>query len=203
MKDRIVEQRPKENWETIERPGYLGKRKDEYLAVCDQKYGEGNWRLVNVTREGQIMTYDDIFWKVYLSGYVRHILVHSEEIQFLTDNYSFAYDKHMITRKQAFDPYALYNKPGIPNQFHHTALNIALEWYLGIPFKGDRPIQVRQGKPGTPRSTWPEGWRWSPGFIKCTRPDLIPDETFEGWWEDKESIEAFYQYTKALQVKVS
>lgn len=187
-------------WRTIERPGYLGKRKDEMFRVWTEKYGDGNWRIVNEANTGEIYSYEDIIHKVYVPGYSAYFLSHLDELKFITENFSFGYDKDPINKRKAFDIYALYNKPGIVNQFHHVAFNIAIEQQLGIPFRGLQPVQVREGKPGTPDSQQPNGYRWSPGRIPCTIPELISKPHIIGWWSYN-SIEDFYQSTKALQIR--
>jgi hypothetical protein len=187
-------------WHTAEHPGYLGKKKDEMYRLWNEKYGEGVWRLVNETAIGEIFSYEDIIWKMYVPGYAAHFLKYPNEAKFVTDNYAYGYDKDLVPKNQAFDIYALYNKEGIANQFHHVAFNVALEYYLGQKFKGIMPIQVREGKPGTLDLDQPEGFRWSPGRIMSVRPDLIPTPTVDGWWS-KGSIEDFYQSSKALQIK--
>lgn len=190
------------SWTTIERPGYSGKRKDELIQHWNSEYGENNWRLTWELANGEVMDYENVFWKIYVPGYVRHFGEHPDEVELLTQNYSYAYDKDLITRKEAFDPYALYNKPEKPNQFHNVSLNIAIEWYLGIPFQGRDPVKVREGKPGTDVSTWPEGWKWSPGRVNTVRLELIPQPHIEGWWKP-DTIEDIYQSSKALQIKTN
>jgi hypothetical protein len=32
-------------WKTIERPGQLGKKRDELFALWDSQYGKNNWRI--------------------------------------------------------------------------------------------------------------------------------------------------------------
>lgn len=187
-------------WRTIERPGYLGKRKDEAFSDWTEKYGKGNWRIVNETNTGEIYTYEDIIFTVYVPGYTAYFQSHSDELDFIVENFSFGYDKDLIDRKKAFDIYALYNKPGIANQFHHVAFNIAIEQQLDMQFRGQKSVQVREGKPGTPDSQQPTGYRWSPGRIPCTIPYLIPEPHISGWWSYN-SIEDFYQSTKSLQIK--
>jgi hypothetical protein len=187
-------------WQTVERPGYLGKKKDETFRLWNEKYGEGGWRIVNEMANGEIFSHEDIIWKVYVPGYVAHFLKNPDQAKFITDNYSYTYDKDLVTKEQAFDIYALYNKPGVANQFHNVALNLALEYYLGYQFKGARPLQVREGKPGTPDSEQPEGFMWSPGRILSVRPDLIPAVDLQGAWWGKGSIEDLYQKSKALQI---
>ena len=196
---------PQPAWITVERPGYQGKRKDEDFARWNREFGEGSWRIAWELKNRQTLDYEGVFYKIYVPGYVKYFLNHPNEARFLADNYAYSYDKNFISREQAFDPYALYNKPGIVNQFHNVALNIALEWYIGIPFLGNRPIQVREGRKDTPKSEWPEGWYWSPGRISAVRPDLIPDDTRpendEKIWWGKGTIEDLYQTAKVLQVK--
>ncbi len=126
---------------------------------------------------------------------------HPEEADYVTSNFAYAYDKEIITKEEAFDPYCLYNKPGHANQFHNVAMNIALEKMLKMPFKGEIPLKVRAGKPGTPESEWPLGWRWQPGLIPAVHPEEIFDMSFEGQWWERGSIEDFYQCNKALQIR--
>lgn len=188
------------SWVITERPGFLGKDREKKEKEWNEKYGEGNWRLVWATADGQVLSYEDIM-EEYINGYVEYFKQNPSEAKYLTENFSFAYDKDLITKKEAFDLYALYQKPGKANQFHHVALNIALENKLDMSFKGNEPIKVRMGKPSVPVEEWPLGWKWSPGNIPSTQPENIPDVIFDNSWWEKDSIEDFYQSCKALQVK--
>ena len=188
-------------WVVVERPSYLDKLRGTKEAEWNEKYGEANWRYAWELRSGEVLDFERVFWEVYVAGYVKYFYDHPEEAIYLTDNFSFAYDKEEITIDQAFDLYALYNQPGHANQFHNVALNIALTSFLGLPFKGSRPIQVREEKPGTPVEHQPEGYLWSPGRIAAVRPDLIPKD-IEGWWR-RGSIEDLYQSAKVIQIKTS
>lgn len=187
------------NWIIIGRPGYQGKNKDEQLAVWDKEYGKGRWRLAWQLATKEVLNFDEIFQQ-YVESYAAYFREHLDEARYLTGNYSYAYDKDQVIKPQAFDPYFLYNKPGRPNQFHHVSLNIALEHRFGNLFRGLQPIQVREGKPGTDPSTWPAGWRWSPGRIPAAHPELIPEVVQSAWWQ-LGSIEHLYQAAKILQIK--
>ena len=198
MATKIEIESPSASWTIVERPSYLGKQRGAKEAEWNEKYGEGNWRYAWELANGEVLDYERVFWEIYVAGYVRYFLAHPEETIFLSENFSYAYDKEEINREEAFDPHALYNKPGHPNQFHNVALNIALECFLGLPFKGERPIQVREGKPGTETDHQPEGYLWSPGRIPAVRPELIPRD-IEGWWR-RGSIEDLYQSAKVVQV---
>jgi len=191
-------------WQTVERPGYLGKRRDAAYREWNKMFGEGNWRIGNQMANGEMYSYEDIIWKVYVPGYEKYFLEHPIEARFITDNYSYGYDKTLCTEKEAFDIYAFYNKPGVVNQFHNVAFNVALT-NLGYRFEGVEPVQVREGKPGTPDSWQPAGFRWSPGRIMAVRPELTPEliELLPGqtiWWKHG-SIEEQYQLSKVLQIK--
>jgi hypothetical protein len=186
-------------WIVIGRPGYQGKSQDEQQAAWDKEYGKGGWRMAWQLATGEILDFDGIFYH-YVESYARYFLTHPGDAKFLAASYSYAYDKDLVTKIQAFDPHFLYQKPGRPNQFHHVALNLALERRLDQPFKGPLPVQVREGKPGTDPSTWPAGWKWSPGRIPAFHPEQIPDLDQPGWWQTG-SIEHLYQSAKILQIK--
>ncbi len=132
---RLRDEASKGEWVTIERPGFFGKKRQELEKHWNETYGEGNWRLIWETPQGRVLTFEGILLE-YVKGYAEYFKQHPDEAEFATTNYSFAYDKDEISKEQAFDPYALYNKPGVANQFHHVAFNLALEKVLGIPFKG-------------------------------------------------------------------
>ncbi len=188
-------------WLTLEHPGYLGKLKEEKYALWNEQFGDGNWRLAWELANGEVLDFERVFWMVYVAGYTHHFRMNLDQANFLTQNYAFAYDKDKLSRPEAFNPYALYEKPNVSNQFHHVALNLALEWFLAMPFQGRRPIQVREGKPGTALEKQPEGYQWSPGRIATTRPELIPAINLEGIWWQKGTIEDLYQTAKVLQIR--
>lgn len=194
--------RPEEEWIVAEHPGYLGSRRTRRMHEWTERYGEGNWRLDHwETADGKRLGYDEVF-QIYVEGYEKYFREHPGEAQHLITNFSSGYDQDPITREQAFDPYALYNQPGVANQFHHVAFNRALVTVTGRVFQGTVPIQVREGKPGTPEEQQPLGWRWSPGRIPCATPEIIPQVPLEGkpWWQPG-TIEDFYQRAKVLEVK--
>ncbi len=189
-------------WKIADTPGYQGKNKDTQALCWNEIYGKANWRLAWVSAAGDVWDYLDVFYKIYVPGYARYFEHHIVEAQYVTENFAYGYDKDLISREEAFDPLALYNKRGFVNQFHHVSFNIALEYHIGFPFRGEEPIQVREGKPKTDPGLWPRGWRWSPGRIPTNRPELIPDNDITGWWEEG-SVEDLYQKAKVLLVRPS
>lgn len=186
-------------WVTVGHPGYLGKNKDQQIAAWNQEYGDGSWRLVWQMENGEVQDFAEVFTQ-YVESYAEYFRQHPEEAQYLTQNFAYTYDKELISKEEAFDPFFLFEKPGHPNQFHNVALNIALENILELPFQGENPLQVREGNPGTDPTSWPAGWRYSPGRISTSRPENIPQTELSGWWQPG-SIEHLYQSTKVLQIK--
>lgn len=183
-------------------PGYLGKRRTLKEEEWTGKYGEGGWRYRWQTADGEVLDYDQIF-QIYVDGYANYFKRHLGEAWYLTEHYAYGYDHDLITKEQAFDPYALYDKPGVRNQFHNVAFNIALVTVIGRPFQGVELIQVREGKPGTPVELQPAGYRWAPGRIPCKDTSIIPQITLPGeqWWADG-SVEDLYQKAKILQIRL-
>jgi hypothetical protein len=190
-----------EQWTIIERPGYLGGKKEETEKRWNKMYGDGNWRISWVTATGEHLSYEHIF-DIYIKSYAHYFDNHPDEVNYITDRFSYGYDLDFQTKEEAFDKYALYQKPGKRNQFHQVAFNIAIEKKLQKPFQGETPLQVRDAKPGTPQKERPLGWKWNPGRIPCIYPHLIPkDVELENMWWLENSIEDFYQKSKVLEVK--
>ena len=182
-------------------PGYLGARRTAKEQEWTEQFGKDGWRFRWQTKEGRILDFPEVF-QVYVDGYVQYFEQHRDEAEFLVKNFSFGYDYDMINKQQAFDPFALYDRPGVRNQFHNVAFNIAVERVTRKEFEGTEPIQVRDAKPGTPIEERPAGWKWSPGYIPCVDQSIIPSVELDGeqWWENG-SVEDFYQRAKVLQVR--
>lgn len=187
------------NWVNKRQPvGFFGGGREQQFASWNNEFGDGKWRVSWVLADGTALNFDQMF-QLYVEGYAEYFRKHPEEAVEITQNYSYAYDKTPISADSAFDPHALLNKPDLPNQFHHVALNLALTENLGLKFQGDVPLQVRDGKPDQPVESWPKGWKWGPGHIPFHDPSLIPKVELQGWW-DQGSIEDLYQKAKTLQV---
>lgn len=180
--------------------GQFGKKRDEMFKSWDAQYGEDNWKIGWQLANGTLLDFNHMFC-LFIASYIQYFREHPEEARVITTNYAYAYDDDPITYEEAFDVTHLLDKPGIKNQFHHVAMNRALVNFLGLTFIGSEPLQVRMGKSGTLRATWPKGYRWSPGRIPAVVPQkLFPDEELTGWW-DNSSIEDLYQKSKVLVIK--
>lgn len=179
-------------WKTIERPGYLGKKRDEIIGSWDKKYNVGNWRLMYVWGEEIIPR--EMALQIYERGYYEFLKENKETLEWLIKTASDVYDTAPSNVNSGFD-YKVQETQN--NHLHDIAIRRALA-RLGEKFRGDRLIHVR----------WKDsdGYKLSPGIVPFHLPKLIvPGEikSYSGktpWWNDG-SIEDFYQRNKILQVK--
>ncbi len=185
-----------DGWDMNAHTGQFGSKRDELFATLNEQHGPGNWWFGWKMPSGEVWTFTQVFWGVYVDGYEEYFNAHPDEAEYLASNFSYAYDLTEIPEPVAYDPTALVNVPGLPNQFHHVALNLVINGRPG-GWRGGRPIQVRG--PGT------EGEQWSPGHIPA-RPDYVDyadafiEEVSSGWWEPG-SIESVYQLHRKLFIR--
>jgi hypothetical protein len=183
-----------DEWLTIERPGYLGKKRDEVQIGWTEKYGPGNWKIAYqwggmiVPREMGIQLYED--------GYYEFLKGNPSTLEWLIGTASEIYDTEP-TNVQAGLSY--YVQETQNNHIHDVAIRRAV-LRLGKQFHGDHLVHVR--------STDSEGAILSPGFIPFHMPDMIlkeeiKDYSGKGTWWNPLTIEDFYQKNKVLLVKTS
>lgn len=184
-----------DGWDVNPCTGQFGYKRDELFAAFNEQYGPGNWWFGWKMPNGEVWNFSQAFWNVYVDGYMNYFAdeAHQAEAVYLAGNFSYAYDLTEIPEQLAYDPTALVNIPGLPNQFHHVALNIAIAARPG-GWRGARPIQVRG--PGT------EGERWNPGHIPARAEyieyiDECMSEEYPAWWEPG-SIESVYQHRRSF-----
>jgi hypothetical protein len=179
----------------LERPGYLGKKRDEVYALWDSKYGSGKWTLayrwgeqILSPKEG-IQIYEDAYYEYLKDSVILDGL--------LADAYDI-FDTAPSNVLSKFD----YDKQETPNNHIHDIAIRRSVLRLGKFFKGKNLIQVR-GE-GT------KGACFSPYMIPFHLPELIvPGEIKDygnkgPWWIKKgipNSVEEFYQQNKILVLK--
>lgn len=179
-------------WKTIERPGYLGKKRNEVHARWDSQHGEGAWRIA-YEWAGLIIP-RELALRIYEDGYYEFFKNHDETLEWLVSTASDVYDTAPSNVEAGFD-YFVQETPN--NHVHDVAIRRAVA-RLGAWFGGDHLMHVR----------WKdsEGFRINPGVVAFHRPDLIvPGEINDyggkGIWWHPDTIEDFYQRNKVLQVR--
>lgn len=219
QKEKIGNEMLQKQWSVKERPGYLGKNREAYYHAMDEKYGPGKWRLANIDTTGKEYTIQQIVFEVYAESYAQHFREHEEDLHWITENFSHAYelDEYPVSVEDATNLDLYYNKPGVPNQFHAVAMNHAIMNLLQEPMRGEKPLRVYPPKKDSPEEEWPAGWKWHPGRIPVLEsyatvmPELDREDpdvyARNKWWLDDDrslpvaTVEAFYQSTKAVQVE--
>ena len=183
-------------WKTIERPGYLGKKRDEVYSLWDKEYG--NWRIAYQWGELVIPRREGL--QIYGDGYYEFLKNNPDTLEWLISTASDICDTAESNIEAGFD-YDCQETPN--NHIHDIAIRIAV-MRLGKWFKGDHLMHVR-GK-GT------EGEILSPHMVPFHKPELIwqgeiKDYSSKGkWWRElgiEKSVEEFYQQNKVLQIKNS
>lgn len=184
-------------WETVERPGYFGKKRDELYKKWNHEYGEGDWRIAwqwgsqTILRPEALQVYEDAYYEFFGS--------HPETLKWLITNASNVYD----TAKSNIEAEFSYDQQETPNNHIHDVAIRRAVLRRGVWFEGDHLMHVR-GE-GT------EGDRLSPHKVPFHRVALIlngdvKDYGGKGtWWRTLGipfSVEEFYQMNKVLQRRV-
>lgn len=179
-------------WKTIERPGYIGKKRDEVHARWDQQFGKDNWQIayqwgdVVVPREMGIQLYED--------GYYQFFSKEPSTLDWLVSTASEVYD---TAPTNILAGLSYTHQETANNHIHDVAIRRAV-LRLGKQFKGDHLMHVRW--------TDSEGYRINPGVVPFHLPEMITageinDYGGKGIWWFKNTIEEFYQQNKVLQVR--
>lgn len=189
-------------WETVERPGYFGEKRDELQAGFDSQYGMGNWRIA--WEFGELALERSEALQLYEDGYYEHFRNKPELVDWLVKNFSNVFDTSPTNIKAAFS-YDVQETPN--NHIHDVSIRRAV-LRRGVWFSGGKLLEVR--------STNGEGWVLSP----CNVPFHLPHMIYQGqtmykgkerdfisdppWWIKRgvrNSVEEFYQQNKILQLK--
>jgi len=177
-----------EDWILDERPGYLGKYRNEFYARWNNLYGRDNWRLVWKFGEGLV---DFIgACAIYEDAYFEFLKQNPKVLKQLVDEAADVFDDAPSNTNSYLD----YNL----QETERTHIqDIAIRRCVvrrGLRFKGHELIQIRDKEGNHPLSMI-----LSPGRVPFHKPALIETPELEGWWQPG-SVEAFYQSNKYLQV---
>ena len=178
-----------EKWIAVERPGYLGKHRDEKFKEWDEKYGKGNWRLAWKAGE----TFVDFLGvcALYEDSYFEFLRNNPAILNQLITEASNVYDDEPSNVESGFD----YAKQETKRtHIQDIAIRRSLI-RMGFWFRGRELIRIRQEK-----GTHPLSVTLSPGRVSFYRPDFIERPELKGWWCPA-TVESFYQSNRFLQIK--
>lgn len=174
-------------WRTVERPGYFGKKRNEFIADFNRKYGPDNWRIAYIwgerviDREMAVQLYEDAYYLFFLAN--------PEKLAWLINRASDVYDSAPSNVTSGLDYL-------VQETVNHHLQDIAIRRSmirLGLDFRGDHLVEVR-GRDS-------EGYAFNPGIIPFHIEEMIHRPPLTGWWRPG-SVEDFYQSNKILQIKI-
>jgi hypothetical protein len=174
----------------IERPGYLGKTRNAKYVEWDEKFGKGNWELVwllNGFRYNWLGVCG-----LYEDAYLVYFESHPDILAQLLTEASDVYDDSLTNVGSGLD---YLRQETERTHIQDIAIRRCVD-KLGLKFKGDKLIQIRDSLGEHPLSM-----TLSPGKVPFHHPEHIEVPRIEGWW-DAGSVEDFYQSNKYLEAIV-
>ncbi|MBW2996605.1 hypothetical protein KY332_04890 [Candidatus Woesearchaeota archaeon] len=184
-------------WQTIEKPGYFGKKRDAIHTLYDRFYGKGDWRIMY--QWGNLVIPKEEGIQLYEDGYYEFLKANPDTLEWLITTASDIYDTAPTNVEAGFN----YTQQETPNNHIQDVSIRRTVLRLGTWFKGDHLMHVRG--PGT------EGEKLSPYLVPFHMPEMILQEDIKDygkkgkWWRElgiKFSVEEFYQHNKILQVRI-
>lgn len=179
-------------WELVERPGYLGKKRDEVARLWDARFGAGNWRIGYQWSHEVINRAEAL--QLYEDAYYEHFKANASVLEALL---AAACDVYDTAPTNVFAGYS-YDVQETPNNHVHDVAIRRSVLRLGRQFTGNQLIEIR--------SSSEEGKHLSPGRVPFHLPQhIVPGELINygysrEWWQSG-SIEDFYQKNKVLLAK--
>jgi hypothetical protein len=171
----------------IERPGYIGRKKEEKHAQWNKKYGEGNWKFI--WRWGEILIGFEQACRIYEDAYYHDSFKREPLWKDLFSKAKDFFDNAESNVNSGLD-YKI--QEAYSTHIQDIAIrNVA--WRRGWKMKGNRLIKVRG-----PES---KGHELMPGKVRFHLPELIERPNLLPSWAEPNSTEAFYQNNRWLVIK--
>lgn len=177
------------DWQNAQRPGYLGKHRDDRYQEWTRRFGEWNWRLVWQIGDNYFEVEAAI--ALYEDAYFRFLDDNQAVLEQLVGEAGDVYDDSVTNVECGLSYF-----PQETNRTHLQDVAIRRSLVrLGRWFQGSNLIQIRDHQGSHSLSL-----TLSPGRVPFHRPDLIIGPELEGWWQPG-SVESFYQSNRWLQVR--
>lgn len=180
-------------WETIGRPGYFGRKRDEKVAALNREHGEGKWRLawiLNNSGWGETThTFFNACRHYYEESYFWHLSQRPQEVELIC-SYGECYDNAKTNVECGLD---YMRQEAYSTHIQDIAVRNVLRrldrWFQGPP---DKLLQIR--------SKDSEGFRFGPGNVPFAWHTSIQQPSLCPSWATIGSVEDFWQSNKMLQV---
>jgi hypothetical protein len=181
-------------WEQRVRPGYFGRQRDQKIEAFNQLYGVGNWTLnwAVMESDGVLQLYDfGMACRVwYEASYVDFLRQQPELVDEIC-TYGECMDNAITNIESGLD---YLKQEAYSTHIQDIAVRNVLH-RLGRKFEGPKNrILVIRGKDSV-------GFKFGPGNVPFSRPELITPPSLCPQWAKPGSVEDFWQSNKWLVVK--
>lgn len=174
-------------WRTIGRPHYFGRNRDRRRRAYDARYGKDGWRIRH-RLGGEVLDRPDAA-RHCADAYAAFLAARPELLDWLCTAAADIYQTAHSNIRSGLD-YALQETK--MEHVHDIAVRNALA-QLGRRFSGEKLVHIGgQGQLDAPLN---------PGAVPFHHPEWIVQPALELWWQP-DSVEAFWQSNKVLQIRV-
>jgi hypothetical protein len=177
------------HWRTVGRPGYFGKRRDQITLNYDRVYGIGKWRLAWIVGS-KAFTFAEACKQFYEESYLRYLKDRPDDVAFICA-FVDVIDNSAVDVHSGCD-YEI--QVDSATHLQDVAIRNVLQ-RLGVKFTGERTehLIIRSDSPNG-------GQQFSPGRVPFYDPGLILRPLKCPTWAYVNSVEAFWQSNKYLQI---
>lgn len=175
-------------WRVVERPGYLGKKRDAKYQDWDRIYGKGGWRISWIVR-GKDYDFLTACKEFYEEAYFQRMSV-SNKLDYIC-SYGECIDNDESNIQSGCD---YLKQESDCTHIQDIAVRNVLR-RLGRKFEGpsDKILTIR--------SVDSNGYMLSPGRVMFHLPELILHPSKCPRWAKEGSVEDFWQSNKFLQCR--
>lgn len=176
-------------WEVVERPGYFGKRRPDFVAKFDAKYGLNNWKELWEVN-GKLLDFNDAIFH-YEESYFQFLKKEKDLLDELCKTARNVFDNSETNVYSGLD----YSKQEtVARHYQDIAVRRSLQ-RLNRKFEGNLLVQVRTVSKDI-------GVKLTPGIIPFHDQSLIHKPELTGWWSPG-TVESFWQSNKVIAVSKS
>lgn len=176
-----------DNWQLVERPNYIGKRRKELYTQWNETYGQSGWQLA--WQWGNQFVPLAVALSIYEDAYYHYLACNQALLEQLVTDACDVYDDAPSNVASGLD-YTIQETN--LNHWHDIAIRRAV-LRNGKWFEGNNLVHIRHEL-----SEHPLSMLLSPGQVPFHLPELIVKPELERWWWDAGSVESFYQSNKVL-----
>ena len=174
----------------VDRIGYLGGKREQFVQRMNKLYGEGNWTLGYIA-EGKALDRDQAL-ELYQKSYEAFFRANPDYTQRMLREARDVYDTNVSNVSSGLNWHAQEDSR---SHLQDIAVRRAVK-ELGLAFHGDKLLQIRGLDSDLPEL--------NPGRVPfISREIILTPPEFTADWVQKGSIEDFWQNNKFLFVKAN